>query len=111
MKTRKWALCLGAALMIGSVSACDDDSPYQKPDWQPDSIGGVRVEERATMAPSVKGYGDRVVKIVLRAGYPCDSISALTKVAFGSGYRLHCNNNSYFYRLKKVGGYWKVSLN
>ena len=111
MQTRKWALRLGAAALIGSVSACDDDGPYQKPDWRPDSIGGVRVEERAIMAPSVKEYGDRVVKIVLRAGYRCDSISALTRVAHSSGYRLGCNDSRYWYRLKKVDGYWKVSLN
>lgn len=52
-----------------------------------------------------------VVGLVVFNGYKCDTLSAITPFAFGTGFYVYCNQYSYSYDVEDKGGNWVVTLN
>ena len=95
MKTKLIGLVGAGLLCAGSLGACDGDPP-------PAYIGGLPVEEDASIAESLYEDGWRLVKVIQRAGYPCDSLTAVNPL--WSSYVVACNNDAHTYEVGPVKG-------
>lgn len=86
-------LLLAVSLTALSFTA-NAETPYDRP-----------------IKPERKVKAQAAAKMVKIYGYRCDSISAFRPLIFGTGYAISCNNFSYSYDVKDVGGRWVVTVN
>ncbi len=48
--------------------------------------------------------------LIKRAGYKCDSVSAVIKWVFSVGFDVKCNQHRYSYEITDKGGNWVATL-
>ena len=96
---RTWMNTVAASVLlaaiVGSLAACGDDD-------MPSHIGGLPVEEDADISESLQEDGWRLVKVIQRADYPCDSLTSM--YTLWKSYEVSCNNDSYTYEVGPVKG-------
>ncbi len=86
-------ILLTAVFTVGTALA---DAPIE-----PDAIGVDQHHPEVVQA---------LTTLVHISGYRCDSVSAVVKYVWGSGYTLTCNQFQYTYEVKDVGGRFVVEV-